>query len=259
MKRYFSQAWLSFKGQQAGFSLEEFLCLEAAIPLLSLIFYCILARYSFNTDNLAHWVVGNSFLLCVSTCIFSLGNTFTAERYYGRIRSIIVSPASKLTIILQKGFFPCLVAILTVSVGFVVGSLIFGVNFSNVNLGLLFAIIIVAMFTATGFGLFIAVFGLITDQMHFVLNFISGILMLFSGANFPVSGLPFGIRSISKVIPLTRSIEATDMLFDTIDPHRLTHLLVSELGIGMCYYLLAYLIIRVVERIAIRKATLEVF
>lgn len=259
MKRFFSQAWLYFKASNAAFSFEEYISLQTAIPLLTLIFYCVLASYSFNTQNLSRWVVGNSFLLCMHTCIFGLGTTFVGERYYGRLRSIIVAPISKLTVVLQRGFFPVFVAVITVLIGFVAGSLIFKVDFTGVNMGLFLLITFMAMLAATGFGLLLAVFGLVTDQMHFILNLSTYVLMIFCGANFPIAQLPRAAQFISRLIPLTRSIQAANMLFEGVNVPALVKLLAGEALLGAAYCVAAFLIIRVVERIAIRKATLEVF
>jgi ABC-2 type transport system permease protein len=258
VRRFFSQALLYFKAQQAAFRFEEFLCFEAGYPLITLIFYCLLAAYSFSTSDLTHWVVGNSFLLCVNTCVFSLGNTFVGERYYGRIRSIVVAPMSKLAVVLQRGFFPALVAVGTVIAGFLIGSLIFGVDFTGINLGLFALVVLAAMFAATGFGLLLSAFGLVTDSMHFVLNLASYVLMIFCGANFPVSQLGiFG--NISWLLPLTRTIKAADMLFGAVDGPKLFALLGGELAVGAVYFAAAACVIRIVERVARRKATLEVF
>jgi len=259
MKRFFSQAWLYFKANNAAFSFEEFISLQTAIPLLTLIFYCVLASYSFNTQDLTRWVVGNSFLLCMHTCIFGLGTTFTGERFYGRIRSIIVAPINKLTLVLQRGFFPIFVAVATVLIGFVVGSLIFGVDFTGINMGLFLLIAIVGMFAASGFGLLLSVFGLVTDGMHFVLNLSTYVLMIFCGANFPIEQLPKAVQVVSQVLPLTRSIEAANMLFEGVSTPVLTRLLLGEAALGTAYCLVGFVVIRVVERIAIQKATLEIF
>lgn len=259
LRRFFSQAWLSFKGQQSAFSFEEILLFKVSYPLITLIFYCVLAGYSFRKSDLTHWVVGNSFLLCINTCIFSLGGTFSGERYFGRLRSIIVAPVHKISIILQKGFYPCIAAVLSVMLGFFMGSLIFGVDFTGINPGLFLLITIVAMFAATGFGMLLAVLGLITDEMNFILNLSSYVLMIFCGANFPISQLPLTARLFSKVLPLTRSIEAANMLFDKIDSGRLTWLLIGEMGLGIVYCIIGTIIVKLVEKSAIKKAALEVF
>ncbi len=62
VRRFFNQSFLEFKAITAAFKFEEFMFFETAYPLMTLIFYVLLAGYSFNTTDLTHWVVGNSFL-----------------------------------------------------------------------------------------------------------------------------------------------------------------------------------------------------
>ncbi len=259
MNRFLTQAWLNFKGQKSVFNLAEFLCFDTGYPLITLIFYCVLAGYSFQTTDLTRWVVGNSFLLCTNTCIFSLGSSFTGERYYGRIRSIIVAPRNKLMIVLEKGLFSGIIAIITVFLGFLIGSGIFRVDFSRIHLFSLFMIIIIGMFSATGFGLLLSTFGLITDQMHLVLNLSSYALMIFCGVNFPVEQLSYGARLLSNCLPLTRSIKAANLLFEVTKGEEIIRLLLGELVLGGIYFIAAFFLIRMVEKIAIKKATFEVF
>lgn len=66
-------------------------------------------------------------------------------------------------------------------------------------------------------------------------------------------------RLFSKVLPLTRSIEAANMLFDKIDSGRLTWLLIGEMGLGIVYCIIGTIIVKLVEKSAIKKAALEVF
>ncbi len=259
MKRFINQSWLSFKERYAIVSFEEFILLDSLYPIITLSFYCILAIYSFNTNNLTRWVVGNSFLLCTNICLFTLGTVFDAEKHYGRIKSIIISPMNKLIIVIEYGFFPTLVSIITVFFGFMVGSLIFSVDFTSINMGLFLLIIIVGMFAMTGFSLFLSSFGLITDSMHFILNLISYLLMIFCGANFPISQLPGAFQFISKLIPLTRSIAAANMLFADYDKSNFIYLLLTEIFLGIIYYFISYIAIQYAEKTAKEKATLELF
>lgn len=191
--------------------------LETMYPLLTLMFYCVMASYSFRTTNLSHWVVGNAFLLCVNICIFTVGGCFHKERYSNCIRSMLVTPASRLGILLHEGFFSCFETAATVFIGFFIGCFIFGVDFSDVNLGLFLLITMIAMSATTGLGLFLAVFGLVFNEMHFVLNLTYYVLMIFCGAEFPIAQLPAWAQVFSKLLPLTRSIEAASMLFGKIN------------------------------------------
>ncbi|MDD6643952.1 MAG: hypothetical protein PUF80_06985 [Firmicutes bacterium] len=108
LRRFFSQAWLYQKARTAAFDWREFLFFDTGYPIITMVFYCLLAACSFRTTELTHWVVGNSFLMCVNTCIFGLGSLFRSERYSGRLRSIIASPCNLLSVVLSYGFSrPC--------------------------------------------------------------------------------------------------------------------------------------------------------
>lgn len=258
IRRFFSQALLYYKGRTAAFSLEAFLLFDAGYPLLTMIFYCLLAAYSFQTNDLSRWVVGNAFLLCTNTCVFVLGGIFTGERYNGRLRTIIAAPCCKLSVILASGVYPALQSAVTVAVGFVIGGAVFGVDFSNLNIGLAALTVICAMVSATCFGLFIAVFGLISDSMHLVLNIISYVLMIFTGAEFPVSQLPMAGQVVSGILPLTNSLQAMNLLFEN-DRSAMGRLLGTELLIAACYVLAAWAVFDVVERTARRSGRFDAF
>jgi len=258
-RRFFHQAWLYYKGSNAAFNFEEFTLLQMAYPLLTLIFFVVLASYSFNTVELTRWVVGNSFLLCVNITLFSLGQSFSSERYFGRLRSIIAAPMSKLATLLQKAVFPMLVTIATVFVGFLVGSLIFGVPLNDLNIGLLLAVIAVSMFAAAGLGILLAAFSLLTDSVHLILNTMNYVLMIFCGANFPIAQLPAVGRALSQALPLTRGINAANMLFEGFEAWGFIRMVAGEFLIGAVYFLASFWVIKLAERAAIKKASLEMF
>ncbi len=256
---FIHMAWLNFKGQRAAFNLEEFLLLETAYPFFTLIFYCVLASYAYDTTNITDWVIGNSFLLCTNICVFSLGNCFVGERYFGRIRSIIVGSVSKIEIILAKGFFPALVGVITTFLGFYMGCLVFNISWTDISWGNLLYIYFAAMFSAMGFGLFLAVLGLVSNQMHLILNLIQYILLIFTGANFPITQLPTVLQKISLILPLTRSIQASREIVSGKGLETVTLLLAGDFIVGIVYITIAVVVVKYVERIAIKKGTLELF
>ncbi len=258
LRRFFNQAYLYHKGRRAAFEAEEFVLLQIGYPLVTLIFYCLIASFSFRTTNLTSWVIGNAFLLCTNTCIFGLGNIFVGERYYGRLRSIITAPCAKLPLILANGLFPALFAVCASVCGFIVGSLIFDVSFSQVNLGLAALTVFCAMASATCFGLFISAFGLMSDSMHLILNIISYLMMIFTGAEFPISQLPPVGRAVAQLMPLTKAISAMNLLFEPEHGQFWTWLL-AELATGAVYALLAWAIFGFAERSARRSGRFDMF
>lgn len=258
IQRFFSQALLHHKGRQAAFRLEEFLLFDSGYPLLTMIFYCLLASYSFQTSNLTHWVIGNAFLLCTNTCIFGLGGIFTSERQNGRLRSIIAAPSGILSAVLASGVFPALIATVTAGLGFLIGSLIFKIDFSEIPASLLILTMFTAMISATCFGLFLSVFTLLTESMYLILNIISYLLMIFTGAEFPISQLPLAGRIFSQILPLTHGIQAMKFLFEENYPD-FGKFLSIELFIGISYALLAWLLLQTAEKVARKTGRLDIF
>lgn len=258
VKRFFSQAWLYHKARTAAFDWREFLFFDTGYPIITLVFYCLLAAYSFQTADLTHWVIGNSFLMCVNTCIFGLGSLFRSERYSGRLRSIIAAPCSLFSVVLSYGFIPSILAMGSVVLGLVVGAVVFGIDFSGVNLGLALLTILCAMIAASGFGLLLSVFGLLSDGMHLILNMMNYILMIFTGAEFPVSQLPAVGQVISRALPLTRSIEAMNLLFSN-DAEGFAPLLLGELAMAAIYVLASVSVLKYAERACKRAGKFDLF
>ena len=256
---FLHMAWLNFKGQRAAFNLEEFLLLETAYPFITLMFHCVLAGYAFGTTDMTDWVIGNAFLLCTNICVFSLGSSFRAERAYGRIRSIMVGKTSKLEVVLQKGFFSGLVSLFTTFIGFAAGCIVFEIPLQELSWGVMLLCFVVAMFAAMGFGLVLSVFGLMSHQMHLILNLMEYVLLILTGSNFPITQLPTGLQIFSYVLPLTRSIQAARGVANGMGLNEVLVLLGGEVLIGVAYVLLAAGLVKYAERVAIKEGSLELF
>jgi len=259
VKRFFSQVWLYGKAMTGPFDLLEFFFYKVGYSLLSICFYCIIASFASGEVDLTRWVVGNAFTLCITECIFRLGGTFSNERYFGRLRSIIASPTNNLSVVVQNGTFAILTAFISIAGGFIAGGLIFGVNFSELDIPRFAISILAAVISMAGLGLFISVFALLTDSIHLVLNTAASLLIIFSGANFPVSQLPYICRVIARIFPLYRSVQAANMCFGNRITDDFWLLILGEALLGVCFYIATVLMLRIIERIAVNKATLEMF
>lgn len=258
IKRFFSEAFLSQKGRSAAFAAEEFVLFEIAYPLVTMIFYCLLASFSFGTVRLERWVIGNSFLLCTNACVFGTGRVFATERYNGRLRSIIASPCNKFAVLLSNGVFPMLFALCAAVLGMLAGSLLFHADFSGVNLALVAVAAVCAMISATGFGLLLASVCLISDSMHLILNIAAFLLMIFTGTEFPVERLPFAGQVFAWMMPLTKSVRATHLLLDG-DSASYAPLVCAELLTALALVLLSFLILRFAETAARKNGRFDLF
>ena len=77
-------------------------------------------------------------------------------------------------------------------------------------------------------------------------------IMIFTGAEFPVSQLPRVGQVISRVLPLTRSIEAMNLLFSK-DTRGFAVLLLGELAMAVIYVIDAVSVLKYADG-ACRKA-----
>ena len=254
---FLHMAWLNFKGQRAAFNFEEFVLLDTAYPFLTLVFYCVMAGFAYGATDVTDWVIGNAFMLCTNTCLFSLGTCFVGERYYGRIRSIIVGKTSKFEIVLQKGFFAAVVSVLTTLTGFALGCLVFGIGLSEIPWGSLVLVLIIAMFAVMGLGMFLSVLGLISHQIHMISNVMWYVLLIFTGTNFPVSQLPEAVQVVSYFLPMTRSIAAARALVAGANMSQVGELLFGEIAVAVFYLVIAAFVVKQAERTAIKNGTLE--
>jgi ABC-2 type transport system permease protein len=100
---------------------------------------------------------------------------------------------------------------------------------------------------------------LITVNVMFVNNFVYFLLLIFSGANVPISDLPNWMQAISYALPLTRGIAAARSLVGGAALADVAPLLWGEIGIGLMYGVLGYILFSWFEVEAKRRGTLEVF
>lgn len=259
IKRFFSQTVISGKSLLGPFDLTEFVFHRVLYTFLSLVFYCLIASHYTGTADLSRWVIGNSIVLCVNTCIFRLGGVFDNDRYFGRLRFIFASPTNLLITVIEKGIVSIMIAFATVVVTFLIGGLVFGMNLGSINYYGFIGAILAASFSAAGLGLMLSSFSLLSDSVNMILNIAASITMLFSGANFPVSQFPHVVQLIVKIFPLNRSISAAYLCYGDYNPEVYTRLIIGELLTGICYYLVAVSLLKVMERLAIKHATLELF
>jgi ABC-2 type transport system permease protein len=134
-----------------------------------------------------------------------------------------------------------------------------GLDLTNTNIGALALTILITTISTCGLGLLLGCLALITVNVMFVNNFVYFLLLIFSGANVQMSTMPAWVQFISNGLPLTRGISAARLLVQGASFADVTPLVLGELGIGLLYGVLGYVLFAVFEVVAKRRGTLEVF
>ena len=140
---------------------------------------------------------------------------------------------------------------------FVVGALLLDVDIPASAIPGIALVTLVAAYSCTGLGLFIAAIGLVVRETAVLSNVVFGILLIFTGANIPADRTPPWMDAIGACLPFTHAIKAARELADGVPFADVTGLVLTELGIGTIYLVAGYASLLVLEQASRRFATLE--
>ena len=229
------------------------------MPLAQMFFFVYLGTYATGADNASFYIIGNAIQITAVSGIFGVTMSIGGERNEGTLPYLFGTPANRLMIFLGRAFMNIIDGALGVVIAFIWGVVLLGLNLSHTDLGGLALTILITTVSTCGLGLLMGSLSLITVNVMFVNNFVYFLLLIFSCANVPLDQLPAWMHAISNVLPLTRGILAGRMLVSGASLPSVAPLLWSELGIGLIYGLLGYLLFTAFEVEAKRRGTLEVF
>src|SRR4030095_4883110 len=116
---------------------------------------------------------------------------------------------------------------------------------------------LISAFSCTGIGLTNAAISLRVRENAVLSNVIFGFLLIFTGANVPISELPSWMQDVSHVLPLTHAIHAARDLAAGEPFSDVTGLLATQLGIGLVALAGGLGLLRVFEWQGRKHATLE--
>lgn len=255
--RFFKMSWLSFKSAYGFMDVKTYLILKVINPLVQLTFFCLIAKYIHKTNNLTYIVIGNSLLLCMGSSIAEMSISLLRERAYGTIRTFVTCSYHKIANLLQRVVVHMFDSILTVLLGLIIGVLVFDVSIKYNSIPLIMLVFLIGILSCSCFGLCIASFGLITGEINMIINIVMMLLLGLSGANFPISILPDWIQKLSYCLPLTRSIQAANIL--SAGGAQIWHLVIGELIVGASYFTISWILINITEKIAKDKALLDIY
>jgi ABC-2 type transport system permease protein len=226
-------------------------------PIFQILLFAYIGR-SAALESDEFYVVGNAIQFASIPCLFAMTHTIAGERYQQTLGYILVSPAPRLPLFLGRALPVIGNAAFVSAFAFTVGGLLLGIDVPASALPGLALVIGVSAASCTGLGLINAGLSLRIRENAVLSNIIFGILLIFTGANVPLTALPGWMQVISEVLPLTHGIEAARRLADGDALGEVGGLVAAEAAIGIAYAVLGYGLLRWLERQARLRATLEI-
>jgi ABC-2 type transport system permease protein len=224
------------------------------------VFQILLMAYIGRSAGLASdefFVVGNAIQYAAVPCLFAMMQLVGGEKYQNTLGAILVSPAPRVPLFFGRAVPVVLNGAFVAAFSLTIGSLILDIEIPAAAIPGLALVILVAAFSCTGLGLINAALALRIRESAILSNVFFGFLLIFTGANVPLSDLPGWMRPFSDYIPFTHSIAAARELVDGASASSVLGLVGTELLIGVAYALAGYLVFRFFENQGRRHATLE--
>jgi ABC-2 type transport system permease protein len=237
----------------------QYVASKVFMPLAQMFFFVFLGTFATGAGNAGFYIIGNAIQITAVSGIFGVTMSVGGEREAGTLPYLFGTPANRLVTFFGRAFMHVLDGMLGVIIAFVWGVILLGLDLSHTNLGSLMLTIAITTLSTCGLGLLMGCLSLITVNVMFVNNFVYFLLLIFSGANVPIAELPNWMQFVSYALPLTRGIAAARSLVSGASLASVAPMLWGELGIGLMYGVLGYLLFAFFEVEAKRRGTLEVF
>lgn len=224
------------------------------------IFQILLMAYIGRSAGLASdefFLVGNAIQYAAVPCLFAMMQLVGGEKFQNTLGAILVSPAPRLPLFFGRAVPVVINGAFVAAFSLTLGSLILGVEIPAEAIPALALVIFVAAFSCTGLGLINAALALRIRESAVLSNVLFGFLLIFTGANVPLSELPDWMRTVSDALPFTHAIEAARELVDGASTSSVLDLVGAELVIGVVYGFAGYVLLRFFENQGRRHATLE--
>ncbi len=259
LQLFLQGAILSYRALFSWLRPVTFLASMILFPLGQIMFFTLLGIFATGRENASFFLIGNAMQITASAGIFGVTMAIGGERWAGTLMYLFGAPANRLAVFTGRSTIHIFNGVFQVLMGLGWGWLLGWVDFSRTDPFALGLTILIATFGTAALGLLLGCLGLITLNIMFINNLVYFLLLLFSGANVPVTALPQWMQYISWALPLTRGIEAARAIVGGASLAHVSSLLVGEFLIGVAYLLAGYLLFRVFESEAKRRGTLEAF
>jgi ABC-2 type transport system permease protein len=227
-----------------------------AHPAFQILFFAYLGRFS-HVRNDAFYVVGNAVQVSAMAGVFGVAMTIGGERWTQTLAPLLATPANRMALFLGRALPQIVNGFFVSAFGFLIGRLLLNFHPPVSSLPGLALIVLISTASCTAFGLVVGAFGLRLRDVFIFSNPAYFLMLLFCGVNVPLAALPRWMQVVGSGMPLTHGIAAAREVARGVSLSSVTTLLWKEALIGACYFLAAYVLLRLFEAEGRRRASLE--
>ncbi|CAM3772000.1 ABC transporter permease [Mesobacillus zeae] len=244
-----SFTFLSFKALYSYNSLKLFIFFRFLDPFIHYLFFAMITTSIVGSEYLTYVILGNIAFYTGRELFQNFISIFRYERRFGTLSLNVAAPLPTFVILIKKSVVPLLDSLFIFIISVLMAYVMFDVSFSWQSFWLLCGAGVIMVFALFGAALLIAGISLLFSNVNLFVNLLFAGFQLLCGVNFPVSLLPDFLQNISNILPLTHSVELIRDI-QAGQNERIYHLALAELSIGAVYFIIAILLIGLMEKYA---------
>lgn len=257
IQRFIRHSFLSYKALFGWLDPKVYVLVMVLSPLSQLLFFSTLVNYVYKGENLLGYVAANALLLCVLNSVFGIMSVITSDRGMGTLHLVMSTPANKVSLFLSRSVAHVINGLVTATIGLLFGVVLFQLTISFHEGLILLIIWVCSIFSACGLGLIVGSFCLWSPSMHLWSNLLASLLLLVSGANYPLSRMPEWLQFLGHFTPLTRGVQLTKDILNDKDYSNVVPLLGEELLLGCVFFAISFALLKFAEYQSRSKGTME--
>ena len=226
----------------------------------SMFFFVILADYVSNPEVTVRYVViGNVIQSIAATTLYAISDLPGTEKHVGTLSPLMQTPARLFCVFLGMSILNIVAGLISSTLSLCYAQFIFGIDLTAANLISVVVIILLTVFSLTGFGMMIGSVGLRLRTSSIIANIVSYIGLLICGVNFPLSYLPEWIQAVASVLPLTYGVKAMRGAVDGAGLYDISGDLIMMIVLGIIYFIASVFMFRMFEKLARNNGTYDMF
>ncbi len=206
-----------------------------------------------TSDYMSYAIVGSlMYLFVVRTCL-NVSRTLMTELWEGTLESLMLAPFKRVSYFLGNMLLQTITTFGETAIAALIG-VFFGLRIHDFNLVEFIVAVLLSLYCFFGLSLILGCVMLYTRNTYITQNTLFAAIFLVCGITFPKEYLPYGLRILGGVIPVTDCISLIRAsLLGGMTQDRFAMLAIRALASGTIYIGIGLPLMKQVERIALEK------
>ncbi len=206
-----------------------------------------------TSDYMSYAIVGSlMYLFVVRTCL-NVSRTLMTELWEGTLESLMLAPFRRVAYFLGNMLLQTITTFGETAIAAIIG-VVFGLRIHEFNLIEFVAAVLISLYCFFGVSLILGCVMLYTRNTYITQNTLFTAMFLVCGITFPKEYLPFGLKVLGSIIPVTDCVSIMRAsLLGGMPQAQVVKLAIKALAVGTVYIAMGMPLMKHAERIALEK------